>query len=386
VSATGGPALPSEPIPAELEALRGRLRAFVEEELLPVERERRLPDEHQAPPELRRWVRQRSRELGLFTAFQPRELGGGGLGPVGLAVLHEAVGASGSALARLAVGDDGGLLALGTAEQRERLLAPVLRGDLAAAFAFTDAREGPRTTAVRQGDAFRVSGVKSFVTGGPAADLLLTVAGVTENPGGPTGTALFAIPREAPGVVLRRELRTLDGGVHGEFELREVAVPDSDLLGEIGQGLPRALQRITTSRLRVAAEACGTGAWVLEYALAQAARPHRTGVPLAEREQVQVMLADCALELFAARSALYTAARHAESGADAETAVAMAKVLAAEAVARIVDRGMQLTGGAAVAEGHPLEQLYRRIRSWRIAEGTTEALRLVIARSLAVTP
>ena len=252
--------LPPGGVPDELDVLRRRLRAFIDDELLPVERQHGLADEHQAPAELRRWVRQRSRELGLFTLFQPRELGGGGLGPLGLAILHETVGASGSTLARFAFGDDGGLLTRGTAEQRARLLAPILRGELTAAFAFTDAREGPRTTAVRRGDEFIVSGVKSFVTDGPAADLLITVARVTENAGGPTGTALFVVPRDAPGVILRRELKTLDGGVHAEFELREVAVPVGDVLGEIGQGVPRALERITTVRLRMAAEACGTGA------------------------------------------------------------------------------------------------------------------------------
>src|SRR5205809_849352 len=86
-----------------------------------------------------------------------------------------------------------------------------LERERAAAFAFTDARQGPRTTAVQRGDGFRVSGVKSFVTGGPHADLLLTVANVTENEDGPTGTAIFIVPRQSPGVTLRRELRTLDG-------------------------------------------------------------------------------------------------------------------------------------------------------------------------------
>jgi alkylation response protein AidB-like acyl-CoA dehydrogenase len=374
--------LGSEPVPPALDDLRRRLRAFIDDELLPVERARGLTDEHQAAPELRRWVRQRSRELGLFTLFQSRELGGDGLGPLGLAVLHEAVGASGSALARLALGDDGGLLRLATEEQRERLLRPILRGERTAAFAFTDAREAPRTIAVRHGEEFLVTGVKSFVTDGPAADFLMTVARVTENAGGPVGSTLFVIPRGAPGVVLRRALRTLDGGVHAQFELHEVAVPPADVLGEIGQGIPQALQRITTVRLRVAAEACGTGVWVLEDALTQVDRPHRSGVPLAEREQVQAMLANCAVDLFSARTALYAAARRAEEGLDAEVEVAAAKVLATEAVARIVDSAIQLTGGAAVVEDHPLERLYRRIRSWRIAEGTTEMLRLVIARGL----
>jgi alkylation response protein AidB-like acyl-CoA dehydrogenase len=97
---------------------------------------------------------------------------------------------------------------------------------------------------------------------------------------------------------------------------------------------------------------------------------------------VQAMLGQSAMDLFAARSALYAAARAAESGSDAEVEVAMAKAVATEAVAHIVDRAMQLSGGAAVVEGHPLARLYRRIRSWRIAEGTTEILRLTVARRL----
>jgi len=94
------------------------------------------------------------------------------------------------------------------------------------------------------------------------------------------------------------------------------------------------------------------------------------------------MLAGSALDLFSARSAVYAAARRAESGEPADVETAMAKALATEAVARVVDRAIQLTGGAAVVAGHPLERLYRRIRSWRIAEGTTEVLRLTIARGL----
>src|SRR5262245_65864912 len=102
--------LACDPIPGDLDPVRLRLLAFIGDELLPVERQHGFADEYQAPAEIRRWVRRRASELGLFTVFQPRELGGGGLGPLGLAVLHEAVGASGSVLARLSLGDDGGLL------------------------------------------------------------------------------------------------------------------------------------------------------------------------------------------------------------------------------------------------------------------------------------
>jgi len=373
---------PLEALPAELEALRQRTGAFLRDELLPAERAQGVREEADAPPALRRWVRARSEARGLFRLLQPAEAGGGGLGPVGQAALHEEIAASNCVLGRLVLGGDGGLLRHGTADQRRRFLAPVLSGELGAAFAFTDAPEGPRTTAVRRGEAFLLTGVKAFVTDGPQADLLLTVARVTENQGGPTGTALFVLRRADPGVVLRRELRTLDGGLHGEFELREAAVPPEDVLGEIGQGLPRALESITALRLRASAQACGTGRWVLGYTLSQTARPHRSGTALAAREQVQAMIADSAMDLFAARSALGACARLAEGGGAVETETAMAKVLATEAVARIVDRAMQLTGGAAVVEGHPLARLYRLIRGWRIGEGTTEALRLVIARGL----
>jgi alkylation response protein AidB-like acyl-CoA dehydrogenase len=374
-----------ERLPAHLEALRDKLRRFLEEEILPAERREGVYEEAQAGPPLRGWARARSAELGIYRLAQPVDLGGGGLGPLGEVALHEEIARSQCILHDCILGGDGGLLRGATGSQRERFLLPVLRGELTAALAFTDAREGPRTTAVRRGEGFILSGVKSFVTGGPYADLLVTIAKVVDNPGGPTGTAAFVVRRDAAGVKLARDIRTLDGGLHGEFELGRVEVAADDVIGEIGQGLSLALESITALRLRAAATACGVARWTLDHALGRARRPHRSGTPLGEREQVQAMLGQSAMELFAARSALYAAARVAESGDPAETEVAMAKALATEAVAHIVDRAMQLSGGAAVVEGHPLARLYRRIRSWRIAEGTTEILRLTVARRLLAT-
>ena len=372
----------AQELPAGIVSLRDGLRRFLEDEILPAERRDGVLEEAQASPALRSWARARSAELGIYRLGQPVDLGGGGLGPLGLVALYEEIARSQCVLHDCILGGDGGLLRLATGAQRERLLLPVLRGELTAALAFTDAREGPRTTAVRKEATFLLSGVKSFVTGGPHADLLITIAKVTDNPGGKTGTAVFVVRRDARGVTLARDIRTLDGAPHGEFELTNVAVSDADVIGEIGQGLPRALESITGLRLRAAATACGAARWTLDYALAQARRPHRTGVPLGDREQVQAMLGQSAMDLFAARAGLYAAARAAESGGDAEVEVAIAKAVATEAVAHIVDRAMQLSGGAAVVEGHPLARLYRRIRSWRIAEGTTEILRLTVARRL----
>ena len=369
-------------LPPATAELRDRLRAFLHDELLPREQADDVAEEADASDDLRRWVRTRANELGFYRLLQPAELGGGALGPLGATALREEIAASGAALGRFILGGNGGMLRHGSPAQRQKYLEPLLHGEISAAFAFTDAREGPRTTAVLRDGAYRVSGVKSFVSGGPQADLLLTVANVTENGGGPTGAAVLIVPRTASGVTLRRELRTLDGGTHGVFVYEDVAVAPEDVLGEVGAGLPRALENIGGLRLSIAAQACGTGRWALEYTLSQVDQPHRSGTPLAEREQVQAMIGDSATDIFAARTALYATARAAEAGENVETETAMAKMLATESVTRIVDRAIQLTGGAAVVEDHPLARLYRQVRGWRIAEGTTEILRLSVARGV----
>jgi alkylation response protein AidB-like acyl-CoA dehydrogenase len=367
-------------LPSELVELRGRLDRFLRDVIIPLEAD--LSSDVEPDADLRRRVRRLSDEHEFFRLGLPVDEGGGGLGPLGMVVVRETIAASGSRLGRSLLGAGGGMLRHGTEDQRRRFLEPVLRGEMTTAFAFTDAREGPRTTARRDGDVFVIDGVKSFVTGGPQSDLLLVVANVTENGNGPTGVAIFIVPRTAHGVELRRRLRTLDGGEHGEFVFAGCRVSGDDVLGTIGQGLPRAMQTITATRLSLAATAAGTASWVLDWLLDQVDRPHRTGVPLADREQVQAMIADSATELYGARAALYAAARLTESGGDAEVETAIAKSLATEMVARVVDRAIQLTGGAAVVEDHPLERLYREVRGWRIAEGTTEILRLSIARGL----
>jgi alkylation response protein AidB-like acyl-CoA dehydrogenase len=367
-------------LPSDLVELRGRLDRFLRDVIMPLEAD--LPSDEEPDTELRRRVRRFSDEQGFFRLGLLVDEGGGGLGPLGMVVVRETIASSGSRLGRSLLGAGGGMLRHGTEDQRRRFLEPVRRGEMTTAFAFTDAREGPRTTARRDGDAFVIDGVKSFVTGGPQSDLLLVVANVTENGEGPTGVAIFIVPRSANGVELRRRLRTLDGGEHGEFAFAGCRVSADDVLGTIGQGLPRAMQTITATRLSLAATAVGTASWVLDWLLDQVGRPHRTGVPLADREQVQAMIADSATELYGARAALYAAARLTEGGGDAEVETAIAKSLATEMVAKVVDRAIQLTGGAAVVEGHPLERLYREVRGWRIAEGTTEILRLSIARGL----
>ena len=136
-------------------------------------------------------------------------------------------------------------------------------------------------------------------------------------------------------------------------------------------------------RLRVAAEAVGLARWVNRATLERIEAPHRSGAPLAEREQVQAIFADCVFETYQARAALYRAAEALEQDApSAATEVAIAKAAATETLGRVVDRAIQLQGAQALLRGHPLERLLRVARSLRIAEGPTEILRLSVARQI----
>src|SRR5207245_6495132 len=141
--------------------------------------------------------------------------------------------------------------------------------------------------------------------------------------------------------------------VHGEFALDQVEVPAADMIGDIGQGLPRALESIAILRLRAAALACGAAGWALAHALDGARRPHRTGAPLGEREQVQAMLGESATELYAARAAVYATAARAEACEDIETEAARAKAIATETAARVRHRPRPLPPLAGIVEAPP---------------------------------
>ncbi|MYJ01423.1 MAG: acyl-CoA dehydrogenase family protein [Chloroflexi bacterium] len=155
------------------------------------------------------------------------------------------------------------------------------------------------------------------------------------------------------------------------------------MLGNVGDGMPRAMQNIDRMRLGVAAECVGWTRWVARTTLQRIEGPHRSGQPLAEQQQVQAIFADIAADSFAARAALYQAAEAREADEPtAGTQVAAAKWLASECLHRSVDRAIQLHGAQALLRGHPLERLYRWSRSLRIAEGPTELLRLTVTRHI----
>ncbi len=370
-------------LPSDLADLQSRILRFVAEQIAPITEG---ADPESPPPELRREIARRADAAGFYRLAVPESDGGLGAGPQLVTAAREALALSGNPLASRALGSGPGIMRLAdNPEQREALYVPVMRGERSAAFAFTEAlrSDGSRqpTQAVRAtlddgSDGFLVTGAKGFVTGGADSDWLVVVANVPDE-----GTALLVVDRDATGVTEGELGASIDGSTHSPFNFDEVQVPQSRLLGQVGDGLPRAMQNIDRMRLGVAAECVGWSRWVTRTTLEQIEGPHRSGQPLAEQQQVQAIFADMTADAFAARTALYQAAQARERDEPtAGTQVAAAKWLASECLHRTVDRAIQLHGAQALLRGHPLERLYRWSRSLRIAEGPTELLRLTVTR------
>jgi acyl-CoA dehydrogenase len=142
----------------------------------------------------------------------------------------------------------------------------------------------------------------------------------------------------------------------------------------------RALGNIGKVRLLVAAEATGVCIWVLDFVEQHLKAPHRSGSPLGDKEGVRLRFADMRIQTYAARSVLYRAARLVDSGANAVNETIAAKVFCTETAGQVVDWGVQLAGGQALVQGHPLEAMYRRVRAFRFVEGASDLLRLNLAK------
>lgn len=382
-----------ESLPPELSELRARVEALVAElrELEP-----QVPEEHgdlRVPESLRARVRARSQELGFFQMTQPREVGGTEAGPLALTVLREALAAGNTPFSRDLLGPDPGLLRHAEGALRERYLEPVVRGERAWAFAFTepsgDADARP-TWARRDGDLFRVTGRKAFVSGGATADFFATLVNVDADAGEPGGTAILLVDRGTPGVELTRSFESIDGGGHVELTFEDAPVPRAHLLGGVGEGMPRALGNIDGERLASAATASGIAMWAVDYTTRHIAAGHRSGRRLGDREGVRLRYAEMRVESYAARAMLYRTARLVEAAVaedsgrplNATNEVAATKLFCTEAAGRIVDTAIQLVGGQALVRGHPLERVYRRVRSMRLGAGASDILRLSIARGI----
>jgi alkylation response protein AidB-like acyl-CoA dehydrogenase len=229
-------------------------------------------------------------------------------------------------------------------------------------------------------DELTLNGQKSYVTGGDSADFLSILVNVEDPLGAKLGTAMVVVDRGAQGVMLQDTFTSMEGGGHAAFRFEGVKVPSWQIIGNLGEGMPRALANIGNVRLMVAAEAMGMSLWALDHLNQHLLAPHRAGGSLGDKEGVRLRYAELRIQAFAGRSVLYRAARRADDPGNSVNEVIAAKVFCTEVASTIIDWAVQLVGGQALVVGHPLETLYRRVRSLRLVEGANDLLRLNLAK------
>lgn len=276
------------------------------------------------------------------------------------------------------------LLLEGTDEQRERWVKPALAGEIMAAFAITEREAGSdvasmRTRALLDGDEYVLNGHKWFISNAGIADYYIVFAS-TEPDAGSRGITAFVVPAETPG--LRYVAPQIMSSPHplGEIAFEECRVPVANRIGDEGRGFMLGMATLDQLRPTVGAAACGMAERALREALDHAVSREQFGQPLSGFQIIQEKLGRMAMELTAARMLVYRAAYEKDLGADRiTTEAAMAKAYATEAAQRIIDDAVQILGGRGVMAHHPVDRLYRAVRSLRIYEGTTEIQHLIIA-------
>jgi acyl-CoA dehydrogenase len=331
-------------------------------------------------------------EHGVLPRLFPRSVGGAADGPASaldLCVLREALARECvEAETALALQGLGGypILAGGGAALQRRYLPAVATGTAVAAFALSEAGAGSDAGAIElraepDGNGFRLSGAKQWISNAPEADLYTVFARTTPGAGA-RGITAFAVPGNAPGLS-GQPIELLAPHPIGRLSFDGVPVAAEQLLGQVDGGFVLAMRTLDRFRPSVGAFAVGMAQAALDLAVAHAASRRAFGAPLRDFQAVSHRLAEMATRTQAARLLVYAAASRYDAGGDGVTkAAAMAKLYATETAQAVVDTAVQVHGASALERGHPLEHLYRDVRAPRVYEGTSEIQREVIAREL----
>jgi len=365
------------------------VRAFVRTELYPYEDEVERLDE--VPAEVIERIRSKALAAGLYAANMPAELGGGGLDAVSMTLAERELGRAGYALQSLVARPSNILLGC-EGEQRERYLLPAIRGERHDCLAMTEPGAGSdvrsmRTRAVREGTDYVINGDKHFISHADVADfvVLFAATGTEQTSRGERNLITgFLVDLDAPGVTVRRSSACVSHrGYHTcELVFDNVRVPAAQRLGEEGAGFDLMGTWLGASRLSVAASCIGRGQRVLELALDWAAEREQFGQPISRFQGISFPLADLYTELEAAELLTLRAAWNLDNASMSDRDVAMAKLFASEALARITDQAVQTFGGMGLMAEMPIERYWRDARLERIWDGTSEIQRHIISRSL----
>lgn len=364
-------------------------RRFVEEELYPYEME--VERDNDVRPELRQQIVDRSRELGLYAANMPEELGGGGLDPFSMCLLDRELGRASMAL-QYTVARPSNILQACVDEQRDRYLYPCIRGDRVDCLAMTEPGAGSDVRSMscraeREGGDFVLNGTKHFISHADVADfvILFAATGVEETARGPRKKITsFLVDMGTPGFTVRKGYDNVSHrGYHNSIlEFDQCRIPASQVLGEVDRGFEVANDWLGNTRLQVAAICLGRCDRAFELAASYAAERKQFNQTIGKFQGVSFKLADMELRRRAAELIVYQAACQAMEDRMSDMDAALAKLASTEALAFIADEALQIHGGMGLMSDLPLERIWRDARVERIWEGTSEIQRLIISRAI----
>jgi acyl-CoA dehydrogenase len=375
----------------DLIELQARVRRFIAEKVVPLEKDARQGP-HGPEEALRDELVALARAEGLLTPHASREFGGLGLSHVEKAMVFEEAGYSplGPVALNIHAPDEGNIHLMEvvcTPQQKERWLRPLTEGHTRSCFCMTEPAPGAgsdpgmlKTLAVRDGDDYVINGVKWFITGAEGAAFAIIMARMEDG-----SATLFLADMHQPGIVLERLMDSLDScftGGHAVVRFDNLRVPASDVLGEIGQAFRYAQVRLAPARLTHCMRWLGAARRAQDVAKDYARRREAFGKTLGQHEGVGFMLADSEMDLHQTRLAIWHCAWVLDSGAQGGHESSMTKVLASEAVWRVVDRCVQVLGGQGVTGETIVERIFRDIRAFRIYDGPSEVHRWSIARRI----
>jgi acyl-CoA dehydrogenase len=371
--------------PESFDLLLETVRRFVRERLRPLEAQ--VDREDEVPAE----IVSEMRVMGLFGLSIPEDYGGLGLTMAEEVRVALELGGTTPAFrstfgTNVGIGSQG-LVMAGSEAQKAEWLPRIASGEIVTSFALTEPGAGSdsasvQTKAVRDGDVYRLTGTKRFITNADKASLF-TVMARTGEPGA-KGVSAFLVPAGLPGVsVGRPEKKMGQQGAHVcDVNFDGAPVPAANRLGEEGEGFRIAMRVLDRGRLHIAAVCVGIAERLIADAVGYAAERRQFGKPIAEFQLIQAMIADSKTETMAARVLVLEAAALKDAGEPITLEAAAAKYFASETVGRVADRAVQIFGGAGYIADYGIERLYRDVRLFRIYEGTSQVQQLVIAREV----
>lgn len=372
----------------EFAALIAGLRDFIDHEVIPRE-DLRSAHDGAAVQRVSAELGQRAQALGFGAPRLPVSEGGLGLSWEECCAFLEEAGRSflGPAILQCAPPgqpDIAALEQLASPWQRQRYLDLLARGQARSCFAMTEPAPGagsdPRmlaTTARRQGDDWVLDGHKWFISGAMRADFAIVVAR-SDN-----GVCWFLVDTSNPGFQVLRDIPSMepfDVGGHAEILLRDCRIGPEALIGEEGKGLEYAQLRLEGARLFHCMRFIGLSSRAMDMAQDYASRRQSHGARLAEHQMVQAMVANAHIDLYAARLMTLDVARRLDAGESIRHTSSMAKVFVSEAVNRVADSAVQITGALGISEDVPLSMILRMLRPFRIYDGASEVHRAAIAK------